>query len=98
MWYQFLSAPLKTLEKRKVEKLITPPAFRGNFQQPPAPLIESATVPISTHHAIKGHPAFHTRNLYERVAPGIADDEAYGGPAIDGEGRHTLAMRRVHSG
>ena len=86
------------LEKRKVEKLIIPPAFRGNFQQRLAPLIESATVPISTHHAIKGHPTYHTRNLYERVAPGIADDEAYGGPAIDGEGRHTVAMRRVHSG
>ena len=60
-----------------VEKLIIPPAFRGNFQQPLAPLIESATVSISTHHAIKGHPAYHTQNIYERVVPGIADDEAY---------------------
>ena len=36
-------------EEGILEKLIIPPAFRGNFQQPLALPIESATVPIVTH-------------------------------------------------
>ena len=80
----FLSAPLKALEKRKRGRNGREADYHEklDFQQPLAPLIESATVSISTYHAIKDHPAYHTRNLYERVAPGIADDEAYEDAAI----------------
>ena len=64
-------------EEGILEKLIIPPAFRSNFQQPLAPPIESASVRITTHKAIKGHPALSYPKSPRMVAPGIAEDEAY---------------------
>ena len=61
-------------EEGIVEQMIIPSAFRGNFQQPLAPPIESATVPETTLQAMRGYPACHIRNLHEREAPGIAED------------------------
>ena len=61
-----------------MEKLIFPPAFRGNFQQPLSLPIESATVPVTTYRQsdlIRDYPACHVRSFHKREAPGIAEDK-----------------------